>query len=246
MVNQNKISEEKGLIIITCYNQCIEIEKVINSCIALRRPETILIVDDGSTDGSVEIIRKSGLQFISHTHNQGVGAAIRTGLEYALKHDYSYIALVSGNGKSPPEFIKDLVDPILTNQADYTTGSRFIPGGSSPGLPLFRKITIPIFSNIASIILRRKFTDITCGYRAYRLSFLMHASVHISQSWLDRYELEYYLHYYACKLKLRIKEVPVTIKYDHLHKSRVSHIRVMHDGWSIIRTFLLLPLGLKK
>jgi dolichol-phosphate mannosyltransferase len=206
----------------------------------------LIVVDDGSTDGSQDFPATLGIQTLRHERNIGVGAAIRTALLHARDNNYKFILLMSSNGKMKPIEIERLVGPVLNGSADYTTGSRFIKGGESPGLTPFRRAMIPVFSILASIVLFRRFSDITCGFRCYKLDFLFDGSCDINQDWLNRYEMEYYIHFWACKLKLRVQEVPVTIRYDHLKKNRFSKIRPVVDWWSMMKPLFYLRLGLKK
>ena len=112
-------------------------------------------------------------------------------------------------------------------------------------MPLFRRLAIPLFTLAASISLRRRFTDITCGFRAYKLSILDSPKVDLDQQWLERYEMEYYIHFWACRLGVRIKEVPVEIAYAHLEKHRRSKIKPFVGWWSMIRPFVFLTLHIK-
>jgi dolichol-phosphate mannosyltransferase len=90
-------------------------------------------------------------------------------------------------------------------------------------------------------------TDALNGFRAYRLRLLKDPSIHIWQDWLDRYELEMYLHYKALTLGYKVKEVPVTKSYNHFKNGApYSHIRPFVDWWSIIRPIVYLSLGLRK
>jgi dolichol-phosphate mannosyltransferase len=175
----------------------------------------------------------------------GIGAAIRTGIYHAKENKYDFVIISSSNGKIRPEDLNTVVEPILKGTADYTTGSRFIAGGSSPGLTPFRRLAIPVFSTLTSLLLLRRFTDITCGYRAYKLSLFDDPIVNIQQDWLNRYEMEYYIHYWAVKNKIRIKEVPVTIEYTHLEKGRKSKIKPFSGWWQMIRPILFLRMGIK-
>ena len=136
--------------------------------------------------------------------------------------------------------------PVAAGEADYTTGSRFVAGGGSPGLPLFRRLSIPVVSLALSLGIGRRFTDITCGFRAYTLDILDRSGANLDQDWLNRYELEYYIHYQVSQLRdARIQEVPVTIDYAHLDKGRTSKIKPFVGWWSMIRPVLLLRLGLR-
>lgn len=207
----------------------------------------MLVVDDGSTDGSDGIARKLGFQVIKHPQNQGIGAAIRTGIDYSFQNGFEWVLISSSNGKMVPAEFRMIAEPLWKEGIDYVQGSRFLNLGQSPGLPTFRKFAIPVFSFFVSSLLGRSFTDATCGLRAYKISFLKDPRIDIKQEWLNRYELEYYIHYHAVRTaKLKIKELPVTIRYDHLGEGRRSKIQPIVGWWSMIRPFVLLSLRLKR
>lgn len=238
--------ELKGLVIVANYNQAVEIENVLLRLERNWPKADCVIVDDGSTDGSREIAQRLGFNTLVHPRNRGIGAAIRTGVRFAQQNNYDFVVISSSNGKIQPEEISVVAGPVIEGKADYTTGSRFFAEGSSPGLPLFRRIAIPLVSIFSSIVLGRRFTDITCGFRAYKLSIFNDPKMKLDQEWLDRYELEYYIHYWACKQDIRIIEVPVNIVYKHLEKGRKSKIKPIIGWWSMLRPFVFLGLGIKK
>ena len=120
-------------------------------------------------------------------------------------------------------------------------------GGRSINLTLFRRMMIPFLSILWSVLLGRKMTDITCGLRAYKVSLLRDRRVNLDQDWLNRYELEYYLHIkFLRDLKVSMKEVPVVIRYSHLQPTRLSKIKPFSGWWSMARPFVFLFLGIKK
>ncbi len=233
------------LVIVVNYNQVQEIGAVLERLENFHPREHTVIVDDGSQDGSPDIAQVKGFRVIRHKVNRGVGAALRTGYEVAIAEGYQAVAIMSSNGKIRPEDLHVVIDPVVCGEADYTTGSRFMNCGSSPGLPLFRNVGIRIVSALVAPLLGKYFSDITCGYRCYLTKIFSEEKIQWKQKWLDRYEMEYYLHYWACKLKYRIREVPVTIHYSHLAEGRTSKIVPFIDWWSMMRPFVLLTLGLK-
>jgi dolichol-phosphate mannosyltransferase len=226
-------------------------EREIGGFLAILGPapsglETVL-VDDGSRDRSPAIAEAMGFKVIRHGANRGVGAAIRTGIQYALQSArFDFVAIMSSNGKMRVADLPRVIAPILDGTADYVQGSRFMKGGDVLHISRFRGVAIPLYSKISSIILGRTFTDITCGFRAYRLSIFENPSVDLNQSWLDHYEAELYIHYYACRTGRQIVEVPVTIDYSHLEPGRRSKIQPVVGWWSLLRPFFLLSLGLKR
>lgn len=238
-------SLKEGLLIVANYNQIKEIGSFLERCERYFPKQQTVVVDDGSTDGSGEYAERRGFNVIRQGVNRGVGAALRTGIEHAQAHGYRWVLISSSNGKIRPEDFETVYTPLLRGEADYVTGSRFAAGGSSPGLTPFRRFAIPIFSLCTLPLLGRRFTDITCGFRAYTVDLFSNTRCNIHQEWLNRYELEYYVHYWACKLGLRIQEVPVTIPYTHLAKGRKSKIRPFIGWWSMIRPFVFLRLGVR-
>jgi len=235
-----------GLLIVVNYEQEVEIGRFLEELRRARHGLDVILVDDGSRDRSPQIAEELGYTVIRHSHNAGVGAAIRTGIRHALSHPkYEYVLIMSSNGKMKPNEVQSVIAPILEDRADYVQGTRFALTGKTLALPLFRAMAIPAYSALASLILRQRFTDITCGFRAYRLWIVSDPRVKLDQAWLDRYEAELYIHYYACRLGARIVEVPVTIDYSHLKVGRRSKMKPFSGWWSLFRPFFLLASGLR-
>lgn len=240
-------SPSDGLLIIVNFNQAQEIENFLNQVTLHFDKEKTIVVDDGSVDGSRETAEKMGFKVIRQPRNLGVGAAIRTGLQYGQQAGYRWALISAANGKMRPDEFSRVYGPIDRHEADYVQGSRFIRTDSSPGLPLFRRLMIPAFSIFASLLIGRKFSDITCGLRSYTLELLKDPAINLDQAWLNQYELEYYLHFKVARSKrYRILEVPVTMQYAQLARGRQSKIQPIIGWWSMIRPFLLLTLRIRK
>src|SRR5215471_14634773 len=86
--------------------------------------ETTVVVDDGSSDDTADHAENAGAKLIRSGKNRGVGAAIRSGIDFAIEHGYEVVVIVSGGGKTPPEQIPRLIEPILNGNADLAQGSR--------------------------------------------------------------------------------------------------------------------------
>jgi dolichol-phosphate mannosyltransferase len=237
----------KGLIIVVNFDQELEINGFLRSLADVNHGLEVVVVDDGSTDRSPAIAEELGFDVIRHPANRGVGAAIRTGIKHALSQGgHEFVLIMSSNGKMRSNQIPTVIGPILDGSQDYVQGSRFLHGGRALALSGFRSVAIPAYSLLASAILRRRFTDITCGFRAYRLSLFRDPRMNLDQVWLNHYEAELYIHYYACKLGARITEVPVTIDYSHLATGRKSKMMPVVSWWSLLRPLLLLATGLRR
>ena len=205
--------------------------------------ETI-VVDDGSDDGGPDLARAAGARVITQERRRGVGAAIRTGIEAARANGHSVVVVLAANGKDDPAEAPRLLDKLREGY-DYVQGSRFLrEGGASVHLPRGRGFMIRGYSFLFRVLSGFAATDITNGFRAYRLSVLDDPRIRIDQPWLDRYELEYYLQWKAITLGYRVIEVGVSKTYPK-GGGNYSKIRRVVDWWSIVRPTLLLWLRLK-
>jgi dolichol-phosphate mannosyltransferase len=234
----------RALAAIVVYNEGEKLRRTLQT-IPERRSYDVLIVDDASTDGIGKVLAEFPYPHISHERNGGVGRAIKTAIAYALAHDYDILAIAAGNGKMQLEETDSLLAPIRAEGVDYVQGSRYLSGGRYENLPLFRRITIPIFTKLVWFLTGYKGTDATCGFRAYRLDLVRRPEVNVEQDWLDKYELEFYLHYYATKLGLNIKEVPISMIYPPSMKN-YSKIKAITGWWSMLRPWVYLKLGLRR
>ena len=208
------------------------------ACVAMT-----FVVDDGSTDDGAELAQAAGGRVIRLGTNRGIGAAIRTGLDAARDAGCDIAVVMAANGKDRPEEIPLLLARIEAGY-DYVQGSRFLSGGRSVNLPLVRGLLIHGFTLMFRILTGFRGTDVTNGFRAYRLSLLDDPRVRVHQSWLDRYELEYYIHWKAITLGYRVVEVPVSKTYPARRKN-YSKIRPIVDWWHMVRPALLLALHLR-
>jgi dolichol-phosphate mannosyltransferase len=206
--------------------------------------DEFLGVNDGSTDNGPALLTATGIKFVNQSH-KGVGACIQNAIRYAREHGFDVLVVMAGNGKDDPAQIPDLLRPIAEGRADYVQGSRYLPGGSSPNLPLFRNLAIKALSVFFRLCMGEKCTDLTNGFRAYRLALLDDPKININQSWLDGYEFEYYVHWKVVQCGYRLVEVPVTKTYP---SAGVPYTKIVPfvGWWHMLRPFLLLSLGLRK
>jgi dolichol-phosphate mannosyltransferase len=208
-------------------------------------PYSLLFIDDGSTDGCADFLKQEGREVIRHDTNRGVGAGIRAAIKYGTENGHDVIVVMAGNGKMQAGEIPRLLEPIESGRADYVQGSRYLAGGASPNLPKFRGLGIKLFTMFCNVLLGSNGTDVTCGFRAYRLDLFDKIPMNLDQEWLDKYELEYYIHYKAVKGGARVVEVPVSMVYPAEGKN-YTKIRPIIGWWSMIRPWVYLTLRVRK
>lgn len=238
---------EKIIVIIPALNEGGKIGLVVSGIKQKATPwiDEILVIDDGSRDNTRLEVKISGANVISHEKNKGVGAAIRTGIEYALRNKYDIAVVLGGDNQDSPSEIKRLLYPIIYDHFDFVQGSRYMAGGERVNIPLFRWVTTGVYSLLFKIIVRFPLSDGTNGFRAFKLNIFENNKINIWQSWLDRYELEPYLFYKVIESNFKVTEAPVTKNYPPDDTGYTKMIPIL-DWWRILRPILLLKLGIKK
>ena len=228
--------------VVPAYNEAGKIGAVVAK-VPRRYASTVFVVDDCSTDGTSEEARAAGAErVIRHERNRGVGAAIRTGLQAARREGFAFAVILSGDDQHEPDELPRVLGPLFAGEADLVQGSRWLPGGATPGIPPDRRWLTRLYPFLFRIASGYPSTDGTNGFRAFRLALLDDPRMRLDQDWLDRYELEPYLLYQAVRCGLRVREVPVTVRY---HSRGTSKMRFLSDGWRILRPLVYLRLGLK-
>jgi dolichol-phosphate mannosyltransferase len=236
--------DKRVLVAVFVYNEGLRIKQTLSKFPPAPSYD-VVIMDDGSTDDSAEYLKEFNYPILRHQTNQGAGKAIQTVMGYAKENKYDILVLMAGNGKMQASEIPALVEPIINEDYDYVQGSRYLRGGRKENLPLFRDVMIKLFTWIVSIFTGYKGTDVTCGFRAYKLSILDDPRINIWQDWLNKYEMEYYIHYKVLTLGYRIKEVPVSMIYPK-EKRGYSKIQPILGWWSMVKPWILLTLKIKK
>jgi dolichol-phosphate mannosyltransferase len=186
------------------------------------------------------------VHIIRNAKRKGIGYALKQGLRYALDNKFDNAVVLAGNNKDDPAEIPRLLEPLLKEDYDYVQGSRFIPGGKRVSNPFVRGVFSRFYPFFWTLLTNVRCTDVTNGFRAFKLKLLEDPRIDIRQSWLDGYEFEYYLLYKALTLGYKTKEVPVSKTYPYRHKGGYSQISPFRDWWKIVGPLIYLKLGVKK
>ncbi|MBB6282033.1 glycosyltransferase family 2 protein [Geobacillus subterraneus] len=153
----------KVLVIIPAYNEEATIQ---NTVLNLQRtcPYDYIVINDGSTDRTGDILDQSGFYHLDLPVNLGIGGAMQTGYRYAFEHGYDYAIQLDADGQHDPNDLKTLVREIITSGYDMVIGSRFVERTNYKGSP-FRRLGILYFCYLLYFACGVKITDPTSGYR---------------------------------------------------------------------------------
>jgi dolichol-phosphate mannosyltransferase len=234
----------RSLCIVPVYNQKNELPKLIKACKQDLACTELLFVDDGSTDGSSELISKSGFAHLRTEVRRGIGHALILGTRYAVEKNFEVVMHMAGNGKMLPAEMSRLLEPLAAGEEEYVWGSRFLPGGQFVNAPSFRKYGIPLIMNkVPRFFTGHQLSDTTCGFRAYRLSLLRDVADGWDAPWLYGYEFEYYVLAKILLAGCRYREVPISMVYPATKKNYSKIIPVI-SWWAMLKPWIVVRLGL--
>jgi polyprenyl-phospho-N-acetylgalactosaminyl synthase len=196
--------EAKVFIVIAAYNESRSIRSVVDKVLTVY--PNVVVVDDGSLDDTSGPLAGSGAEILRHCINRGQGAALQTGIEFAVAQGADVVVTFDADGQHDLNDVEGLVQPILNGECDVTLGSRFL--GNAVGIPTSRKIVLKVGVLFTRIFSRIRVTDSHNGLRA--LSRRAAASIHLT---MDRMAHASEILDQIRAGKWRYKEVPVSIYY---------------------------------
>jgi hypothetical protein len=224
----------KVAVLIPAYNEADSLPHVLNAI----PPEVcgvetgILVVDDGSRDGTDDVAKAHGIAVARHVINRGGGAALRTGYRLLMDSGAELVVTLDADGQHLPSEMPKLVEPVLSGEVDVAHGSRVL-GEAEPG-HFARELGIVFFNRLVSFITRTHVTDCSNGYRAVRTSVLPQLVLRQEQFHTSEFMIE------AIKRGVPAKEVPVTVVHRlHGHSKKPAVFRYgVGFANAIVRTWL--------
>jgi dolichol-phosphate mannosyltransferase len=167
----------RTLIVTPTYVEGENIEEFLRRTRAAVSDADVLVVDDNSPDGTADIAERVGaelgrIEVLRRPDKSGLGVAYRAGFSVGLDRGYEVLCQVDADLSHDPDVLPHLIGPIEAGAADLVIGSRYVPGGSIPNWPFFRRTLSRVGNLYAGILLGTGIRDATSGYRAYRADTL--------------------------------------------------------------------------
>ncbi len=249
-----RMNKSDSIVIIPTYNERENIEKIIRAVLGLEKVFDILIIDDGSPDGTSNIVKKlmdnefsSRLHIIERSGKLGLGTAYITGFKWAIEHNYDYIFEMDADFSHDPNDLPRLYSACHDEGYDVAIGSRYITGVNVVNWPIGRVLMSYFASKYVRIVTGFKVHDTTAGFKCYKSRVLK--TIELDKIRFKGYAFQIEMKFTAYKIGFKIKEVPVIFVNRREGVSKMSGgifgeaffgvMRLRWDGW--FRKYPKLP-----
>ena len=215
-----------SLVIIPTYNEKENIENIIRKVFSLEKDFEILIIEDGSPDGTAEIIKRLMKEFPERLHIEerkgklGLGTAYIHGFKWALQRGYLFVFEMDADFSHNPDDLLRLYDTAKNKGGDVAIGSRYITGVNVVNWPMGRVLMSYYASAYVRIVTRMKIRDTTAGFKCYRRKVL--ESIDLNKIRFTGYAFQIEMKFTAWKLGFNIIEVPIIFTDRTLGASKMS------------------------
>lgn len=177
------------LILVPTYNESASIVKLLDRVTGVRadllgagHEVRLLVIDDNSPDGTAQLVETQGLDWVDvlkRPGKSGLGPSYIAGFRWGLDHGFEILIEMDADLSHQPEALSDLIEPVLTGDADLTIGTRWMPGGRVVNWPLSRQLISRAGTSYARLALGLELRDVTSGYRAFHRRVL--AAIDLNQ-----------------------------------------------------------------
>ena len=226
------------LVVIPTYNEKENIEKITRKVFSLEGDFHILVVDDGSPDGTADIVKKLQTEFperlflIQRSGKLGLGTAYITAFKWAIDKGYGYVFEMDADFSHNPDDLIRLYGACTEDGADLSIGSRYCNGVSVINWPIGRVVMSYYASYYVRKVLRMKVYDCTAGFVCYSLKVLK--TLDLDKVKMKGYGFQIEMKYSAYKLGFKIKEVPIIFEDRKEGSSKMSSGIFGEAFWGVI------------
>jgi glycosyltransferase involved in cell wall biosynthesis len=222
--------------IVPAFNEERNVGRVVAEIREVSPSLDVIVVDDGSFDGTAAVARAAGAHVVRLPFNLGIGGAVQTGFQYAFEHGYAAAVRLDGDGQHDPTEIHKILRPVLEGDADIVVGSRFASERAGYRSSRSRRVGIRLLAWVVSRIVGRRVTDTTSGFQA-----------------LNRRAIELFAHDYphdypeveatimVSRHRLRSVEVPVQMRERASGRSSITALRAIYY---MVKVLLAIFVGL--
>ncbi len=228
----------KDVVIIPTYNEKENIIAIINAVFSQTHDFHILIIDDGSPDGTANIVKDLMLKYneelflIERPGKMGLGTAYITGFKWALENNYDYIFEMDADFSHSPDDLEELLDACTEKGADLAIGSRYISGVNVVNWPIGRVLMSYFASVYVRFITGMKIMDTTAGFKCYSAAVLR--AIGLDNIKLKGYGFQIEMKFTAWKMGFRIIEVPIIFTDRKQGKSKMSGGIFNEAVWGVV------------
>lgn len=201
----------KICVLIPAYNESAALGPVVR---AVRdKGLDVLVVDDGSSDGSAAIAKENGAIVLANVKNHGKGYSLQRGFDFILSRDYGALITMDADGQHSPQDLDKFIALFKARQPDIICGNRM---RNPKGMPGVRFVTNKVMSGLISLVCRQKIYDTQCGYRLIKAEVLR--NIQLSSA---AFEIESEVLIKACKKRYRVASVPIRTIYSN-ERSKIN------------------------
>jgi glycosyltransferase involved in cell wall biosynthesis len=232
-----RLRDLRRLAIVPALNEEHTIGRVIDELRAFDPGLDVVVIDDGSADGTARAAAAKGVRVLRLPFNLGIGAAVQAGFRFAFEQDYDLVVRVDGDGQHDPSQLGVVLEPVLQGEADIVVGSRFADEGAAGyRSSRSRRLGIRLLAGIVSRIVRRRVTDPTSGFQAVN----RHGIALFARDYPHDYpEVEATVMVF--RHRLRMVEVPVQMRERGGGRSSITTLRSVYY---MVKVLLAVFVGL--
>lgn len=217
------------LFIVPAYNEAANLPRVVEDLRTHYPTADIVVVNDGSTDHTAQVARQLGVALLDLPYNLGIGGAVQAGLLFADRGGYDVAIQFDGDGQHRADEVHRLLDALTGTGADVVVGSRFLAGTRYQSQPM-RRVGITILRLVISLLLGRRITDSTSGFRAFRRSAISFLARHYPPDYPEPESVVT-----LCRQGFHLQEAPVAMRKRLAGRSSIGPLR---SGYYMVKVLL--------